>query len=139
MGFPCTIFHGSRTNASQKHPHTSHTHTRVNRSHHDILLLAFLYFFIPYLRFYTGIVYIIARACIHRRISNKRIFPGNTFVFVNFCCIHENVYIYIYTHITRIFTRTISTERKGNGPAIRKGFEKYANAYRANSYRKSTD
>lgn len=42
---------------------------------------------------------------------------------------------------TRVFTTRANDIRgtKGNGPTIREGFEKYANAYRANCYRKSTD
>lgn len=67
-----------------------------------------------------------------RIVSNKWIFPGN--VFVNFCCVHQRIHI-LHAYLRGRYLR----ERKGNGPAIREGFEKYANAYRANSYRKSTD
>lgn len=54
--------------------------------------------------------------------------------------VRVHMYVHTYTYVFTARAKDIREERtKGNGPAIREGFEKYANAYRANGYRKSTD
>lgn len=93
------------------HKHRIHTYILacIVRSHHDIPPPSYFYFYIPYFCDFTFIGYRLHN-CAYMHGSyriNGSSYQGNAFVFVNFCCC-----VRIYTRITRIFTRAVSTRTK---------------------------
>lgn len=118
------MLHRHRTRRTHMHTHSRASHDTPFVFSHRAISTFPIFAILHYVRYRL-------HNCA-RIVSNKWIFPGN--VFVNFCCVHQRIHI-LHAYLRGRYLR----ERKGNGPAIREGFEKYANAYRANSYRKSTD